>query len=76
MTIIDLIGAAIGCGARDDGCKDGPRALLQAGAQQRLQTPDTHGGLVHGIELYTGLTPQTGKPNVLILMDNAAAWDA
>ncbi|AST25867.1 arginase [Ralstonia pseudosolanacearum] len=53
MTIIDLIGAAIGCGARDDGCKDGPRALLQAGAQQRLQTPDTHGGLVHGIELAT-----------------------
>ncbi|MHA6824616.1 pilus assembly protein [Ralstonia pseudosolanacearum] len=28
------------------------------------------------IDLYTGLTPQTGKPNVLILMDNAAAWDA
>ncbi|QOK97992.1 arginase [Ralstonia pseudosolanacearum] len=53
MTIIDLIGAAIGCGARDDGCKDGPRALLQAGALQRLQTPDTHGGLVHGIELAT-----------------------
>ncbi|MBX9430938.1 arginase [Ralstonia pseudosolanacearum] len=53
MTIIDLIGAAIGCGARDDGCKDGPRALLQAGAQQRLQTPDTHGCLVHGIELAT-----------------------
>ncbi|MGF2489667.1 arginase, partial [Ralstonia pseudosolanacearum] len=46
MTIIDLIGAAIGCGARDDGCKDGPRALLQAGALRRLQTPDTHGGLV------------------------------
>ncbi|AKZ27799.1 arginase [Ralstonia pseudosolanacearum] len=53
MTIIDLIGAAIGCGARDDGCKDGPRALLQAGALRRLQTPDTHGGLVHGIELAT-----------------------
>ncbi|AMP38875.1 MULTISPECIES: arginase [Ralstonia solanacearum species complex] len=53
MTIIDLIGAAIGCGAQDDGCKDGPRALLQAGALQRLQTPDTHGGLVHGIELAT-----------------------
>ncbi|WP_197388194.1 arginase [Ralstonia pseudosolanacearum] len=53
MTIIDLIGAAIGCGARDDGCKDGPRALLQAGALLRLQTPDTHGGLVHGIELAT-----------------------
>lgn len=29
MTIIDLIGAAIGCGAQDDGCRDGPRALLQ-----------------------------------------------
>lgn len=28
------------------------------------------------IDLYTGLTPQSGKPNVLILMDNAAAWDA
>lgn len=53
MTIIDLIGAAIGCGAQDDGCRDGPRALLQAGALQRLQTSDTHGGLVHGIELAT-----------------------
>ncbi|CAJ0822403.1 MULTISPECIES: arginase [Ralstonia] len=53
MTIIDLIGAAIGCGAQDDGCKDGPRALLQAGALARLQTPDTHGGLVHDIELAT-----------------------
>ncbi len=53
MTIIDLIGAAIGCGAQDDGCRDGPRTLLQAGALQRLQTPDTHGGLVHGIELAT-----------------------
>lgn len=53
MTIIDLIGAAIGCGAQDDGCKDGPRALLQAGALARLQTPDTRGGLVHDIELAT-----------------------
>ncbi|MEF2252225.1 MULTISPECIES: arginase [Ralstonia solanacearum species complex] len=53
MTIIDLIGAAIGCGAQDDGCRDGPRALLQAGALQRLQTSDTHGGLAHGIELAT-----------------------
>ncbi|WP_231408508.1 arginase [Ralstonia solanacearum] len=53
MTIIDLIGAAIGCGAQDDGCRDGPRALLQAGALQRLQTSDTHGGLVHDIELAT-----------------------
>ncbi|XAQ42381.1 arginase [Ralstonia solanacearum] len=53
MTIIDLIGAAIGCGAQDDGCRDGPRALLQAGALQRLRTPDTHGGLVHDIELTT-----------------------
>ncbi|GCB06004.1 arginase [Ralstonia sp. SET104] len=51
MTIIDLIGAAIGCGAQDDGCKDGPRALLRAGALARLQTPDTRGTLVHDIEL-------------------------
>ena len=53
MTIIDLIGAAIGCGAQDDGCKDGPRALLEAGALARLQTPDTHAALVHDIELAT-----------------------
>ena len=51
MTNIDLIGAAIGCGAQDDGCKDGPRALLQAGALARLQTPNAHAALVHDIEL-------------------------
>ncbi|WP_201519754.1 arginase family protein, partial [Klebsiella pneumoniae] len=42
---------AIGCGAQDDGCKDGPRALLEAGALGRLQTRDTHAALVHDIEL-------------------------
>lgn len=51
MTIIDVIGAAIGCGAQDDGCKDGPRALLQAGALARLRAPGTHSELVHDIEL-------------------------
>ena len=53
MTHIDLIGAAIGCGAQDDGCKDGPRALLQAGALARLHTPYAHAALVHDIELAT-----------------------
>ena len=53
MTHIDLIGAAIGCGAQDDGCKDGPRALLQAGALARLQMPNAHAALVHDIELAT-----------------------
>ncbi|WP_439889807.1 arginase [Ralstonia sp. 25C] len=53
MTHMDLIGAAIGCGAQDDGCKDGPRALLQAGALARLQTPNAHAALVHDIELAT-----------------------
>jgi arginase len=53
MTNIDLIGAAIGCGAQDDGGRVGPRALLQAGALARLQSHDTRGGLVHGIELAT-----------------------
>lgn len=28
------------------------------------------------IDLYTGLQPQAGKPNVLILMDNASTWNA
>ena len=53
MTHMDLIGAAIGCGAQDDGCKDGPRALLQAGALARLQMPNAHAALVHDIELAT-----------------------
>ncbi len=53
MTLIDLIGAAIGCGAQDDGCKDGPHALLQAGALSRLQTANAHASLVHDIELAT-----------------------
>jgi arginase len=53
MTIIDLIGAAIGCGAQDDGCKHGPRALIHAGALARLQAPGTHADLAHDIELAT-----------------------
>lgn len=28
------------------------------------------------IDLYTGLQPQAGKPNVLIIMDNASTWNA
>ena len=53
MTIIDLIGAAIGCGAQDDGCKHGPRALIRAGALARLQAPGIHADLAHDIELAT-----------------------
>ena len=32
--------------------------------------------LAEDIDLYTGLQPQAGKPNVLILLDNASTWDA
>ena len=28
------------------------------------------------IDLYTGLQPEAGKPNVLIVLDNASAWNA
>jgi len=32
--------------------------------------------MAEDIDLYTGLQPQAGKPNVLILFDNASTWDA
>lgn len=32
--------------------------------------------LAEDIDLYTGLQPEAGKPNVLILLDNASTWDA
>ncbi|KAI3591225.1 Type IV fimbrial biogenesis protein PilY1 [Cupriavidus sp. U2] len=32
--------------------------------------------LAEDIDLYTGLQPQAGKPNVLIILDNASTWDA
>ncbi len=32
--------------------------------------------LAEDIDLYTGVQPAAGRPNVLILMDNASTWDA
>jgi len=32
--------------------------------------------MAEDIDLYTGLQPQAGKPNVLIVLDNAKTWDA
>ncbi|MGO4581706.1 pilus assembly protein [Cupriavidus sp. 2TAF22] len=35
-----------------------------------------HQAKAEDIDLYTGLQPLAGKPNVLILLDNASTWDA
>ncbi len=32
--------------------------------------------MAEDIDLYTGLQPNAGKPNVLIVLDNASTWDA
>ncbi|MGO4304469.1 pilus assembly protein [Cupriavidus sp. RAF12] len=35
-----------------------------------------HSARAEDIDLYTGVQPDSGKPNVLILFDNASTWDA
>jgi len=52
------------------------RLAFAAAATLALALAASQPAVAEDIDLYTGLSPQAGKPNVLIVMDNASTWDA
>lgn len=52
------------------------RAASRIAIATLLALSALHPAMAEDIDLYTGLQPQSGKPNVLILFDNASTWDA
>src|SRR5471032_836990 len=67
---IEIIGAAIGCGARDPRCEYGPDALREWGMDSRLQAYAQAGGNASGASWREQIYPHYGsnktEPNTIV----------